>query len=472
MTDLDLIKFLIEKTENELSIIEKGIADLKKREQSQQEYLRKLHKQKRSALEDTDYPELSDAVVNKFSSETEKIKLFRSLFRGREDVFPRRFESKRTGRKGYQPVCKNEWIEGICMKPGIKCADCSNRDYIPITDNAIRSHLSGKDHITYRYGDFVMGVYPLLKDDTCYFLAIDFDKSTWKDDVRSYLETCETFNVPASLERSRSGNGGHIWIFFPKPVPAVLARKMGSFMLTQSMELRPEIGLDSYDRLFPNQDTMPKGGFGNLIALPLQKIPRIMGNSVFVDSNFDPYPDQWAYLSNLRKMLPVEVEKIVEEGVHQGKILGVRAVITDDKDENPWTAPPSGRVFQERIEGKLPIVVDIVLGNQIYINKTELPPGLRNQLIRIASFQNPEFYRAQARRQSIYNKPRIISCAEDFTKHIGLPRGCLTDVQDVFTSLGIKINLIDERYSGVPVDIAFQGDLTAEQEKAADICMK
>lgn len=196
-----------------------------------------------------------------------KIGLFRSLFRGREDIHARRFESAKSGRSGYAPACGNEWVRGVCEKPRIKCADCPNRRFLPITDEVVRWHLSGRDP---QGRDFVMGVYPMLQDETCFFLAVDLDGQDWSQDAGALIETCRQPEVPAALERSRSGNGGHVWLFFAEPVPASLARKLGAHLLTETMERRPEIGLRSYDRLFPNQDTLPKGGFGNLIALPLR----------------------------------------------------------------------------------------------------------------------------------------------------------------------------------------------------------
>ncbi|MEA3417225.1 MAG: hypothetical protein U9R02_13950 [Thermodesulfobacteriota bacterium] len=194
------------------------------------------------------------------SNQDDKITLFRSLFKGREDVFPKRFESAKTGKKGYQPCCRNEWIKGICRKPKIKCADCENRDFIPLTDDIIRNHLMGADVYSGSKRDYTIGIYPLLTDETCWFLAADFDKENWMDDVSAYLETCKTYNVQAVLERSRSGNGGHVWTFFSEPVPARQARRLGAFILTETMDRRPEIGLDSYDSFFPKQDIMPKGG--------------------------------------------------------------------------------------------------------------------------------------------------------------------------------------------------------------------
>ena len=242
---------------------------------------------------------ISQVGVDQRSPAEAKITLFRSLFHGREDVYPRRFESRKTGRAGYSPACANEWAQGICEKPRIKCSECSHQRFLPVTDEVIRWHLSGQDD----HGQvFVMGIYPMLLDETCFFLAADFDKATWHDDVAAFLQTCGQMNLPVALERSRSGHGGHIWFFFDEAVSATLARKLGSHILTETMERRPDIGLDSYDRFFPNQDTLPQGGFGNLIALPLQKHPRELGNSVFLDERFEPIPDQWGFLSSVRKI--------------------------------------------------------------------------------------------------------------------------------------------------------------------------
>lgn len=246
--------------------------------------------------------EYSKIQITDESSEAQKIALFRSLFRGREDVYPKRFESKRTGKSGYQPVCRNEWIRPICRKPKVKCGECENREFLPLTDVVIRNHLIGKDPNDRYQREFVLGVYPMLTDETCWFLLVDFDKDSWVEDASAYLATCAKFNFPGYLERSRSGNGGHVWIFFSEMVPTKLARQLGAFMLTQAMEARPEMGFDSYDRFFPSQDTMPKGGFGNLIALPLQKKAREKGSSLFVDGNMNGFPDQRAFLSSVHKM--------------------------------------------------------------------------------------------------------------------------------------------------------------------------
>jgi superfamily II DNA or RNA helicase len=383
-------------------------------------------------------------------------------------VYPRRFESRKTGRSGYAPACANEWVRGVCEKPRIKCAECPNRRFLPVTDDVIRWHLSGCDP---EGQPFVAGVYPLLQDETCFFLAVDFDKTGWREDAAAFLETCHHLILPAALERSRSGRGAHVWLFFEEAVPAALARRVGSHVLTETMERRPDIGLDSYDRLFPNQDTMPHGGFGNLIALPLQRASRKQDNTVFVDSAFVPWTDQWAFLTSVSKIARSQVEQIVEDAERRGRILGVRLPPQDDEEAEPWTAPPSRR-REAPIVGDLPASLELVLGNQIYIPKQELHPGLRNRLLRLAAFQNPEFYKAQAMRLSTYNKPRVIGCAEDLPHHIGLPRGCLDDVRKTLTDLGIRMTVRDERRDGSQLEVKFQGELRREQKAAADAMLR
>jgi superfamily II DNA or RNA helicase/very-short-patch-repair endonuclease len=405
------------------------------------------------------------STVHLQSTSQAKIALFRSLFRGRDDVYPRRFESRKTGKSGYAPACANEWIRGVCEKPRVKCADCSRRRFLAVTDDVIRWHLSGRDDAGQ---PFVAGVYPMLQDEACFFLAVDFDKTGWREDATAFVETCRQLNLPAAIERSRSGEGGHVWLFFEQGIPVTLARGLGSHILTETMERRPDIGLDSYDRFFPNQDTLPQGGFGNLIALPLQKQARERGNSIFLDDELVPYPDQWAFLSTVRTIGRSRVESIVHNAERTGRIVGVRLPPGDDGEEEPWTAPPSRHRKQPAILGGLPRSLKVVLGNQIYVAKETLVPALRNRLLRLAAFQNPEFYKAQAMRLPTYAKPRIIACAEDHPHHIGLPRGCLDDLLELLSDLKITPVVRDERFSGRPLRVRFRGELRPEQRIAAD----
>lgn len=397
-------------------------------------------------------------LVDKEERARRRIALFRSLFRGREDVYARRWESD-DGRSGYVPAAIKDW-KAIQQSrhEDRKKVDRKTRKFLPITDAVIENHLLGRETV---------GVYPLLPDETCWFLAVDFDKKTWEYDSLAFLETCRELSVPAALERSRSGNGGHIWIFFERALPASTARKLGCVILTRAMEHRHQVGLDSYDRFFPNQDTMPKGGLGNLIALPLQFAPRKVGNSVFIDPDFRLYPDQWQFLSTIRRMTVGAAEEIVAEAQRKGDLIGVRISSTDDEGEqDPWSLPPSRKRRERPIAGPLPRSVLVVRANLIYVEKKELPPAMLNRLLRLAAFQNPEFYKAQAMRLPTYDKPRVIACGQEFVRHVAVPRGCLTEVLALLEVHKIQPEVRDERFMGTPIEADFQGQLRPFQQEA------
>jgi len=388
----------------------------------------------------------------------EKVSLFRSLFRGREDVYPKYWRNEKTGRSGYSPACANEWVRGVCGKPRVKCGECPDRSFLPVTDQVILDHLQGRH---------VLGVYPLLPDETCCFLAVDFDKQSWKEDVSAFLETSRMNEVPAYVERSRSGNGAHVWFFFESPVVAAVARKMGCFLITETMDRRHQLAMESYDRLFPNQDTMPAGGFGNLIALPLQNGPRKDGNTVFLDDGFNEHRDQWAFLASVRRISSGKVQAIADEAIRNDQVIGVpMAVIDEDESKAPWLRSLSRKLPRLVTDGPLPKDVHGVLAQRLFVEKRGLPPSLLNRIKRLAAFQNPEFYKKQNMRFSTATTPRVICCAEDLPEHIGLPRGSGDDLKELLSEHGISLHIEDERNGGELLDLAFQGRLTPLQEKA------
>jgi superfamily II DNA or RNA helicase len=389
---------------------------------------------------------------SRFTTE-EKVALFRRLFRGRTNVYPLRWESKVSGKSGYAPACANEWRIGICEKPRIKCGDCAHRVLLPLTDAIIYKHLAGEHTI---------GVYPLLEDDTCYFLAADFDEAEWRDDARAFVQSCVELGVPVVVEVSRSGQGAHAWIFFATAASARDARRLGTAIISHACARIRQLKLTSYDRLFPNQDTMPKGGFGNLIALPLQKKPREDGFSVFVDADLHPHPDQWGFLDSIVPMHVHDIEPTILRAT--GGVHPLDVTFIDDEDlATPWKQHD---ISVGPLLGEKPHALTVTLANQVYFEKAQLPQALANRLIRLAAFQNPEFYKAQAMRMSVWNKPRVIGCAENYPQHIALPRGCFDAVVELLTDNGIGLDLHDERYAGEPCAVNFAGTLRADQEVA------
>lgn len=292
------------------------------------------------------------------------------------------------------------------------------------------------------------------------------------DEISAFRQTARARGLPVAIERSRSGNGAHAWIFFAEAIPVSEARRLGTLLISETLDRYPDLGFDSYDRIFPSQDTMPIGGFGNLIALPLQNRPRHNGNSIFVDDNFIPYQDQWAYLSSIERVSREKLGSIVREASSHGKIIDIPLPSTNEEAEEPWTALPSHRNKEVPITEALPKTVSIVLANQIYLDRTGLPPALISRIARLAAFQNPEFYSAQAMRLSTFGKPRVISCTELLPKHLAIPRGCLDDLLQLLSDVGIEPELRDERQHGKSLGTRFLGELTTLQEEAASALLR
>jgi superfamily II DNA or RNA helicase len=446
---------------SEITALEEKLTTLKAETSQAEEKLTSL----RDSLQNLEEPQAGAIATTTRNSchphqtPEEKVELFRDLFRGRDDIYPLMWVNQKTGKKGYSPACDNEWIRGVCNKPRIKCGECPNQSFVPVTSKTLLDHLKGRH---------IIGVYPLLRDETCWFLAVDFDKASWKDDVSAFARTCHRFNLPVAVERSQSGNGAHAWFFFEAPVPAMIARKMGCFLITETMSKHHQLSMSSYDRLFPNQDTMPKGGFGNLIALPLQYQARQKGNTLFLDENLMPYPDQWAFLASIRRIPRQRIEEVTIQASSTGQILGIQASESDDDFTlEPWFDKPATLPEKIHITEPVPAVINVTLSQRLYIDKTHLPSPLINQIKRIAAFQNPEFYKKQAFRLSTAMTPRIIACAEDHKNHVSLPRGCLEELKQLLEEYGINISLDDIRTEGVPVNVEFKGKLSNDQDKAA-----
>lgn len=409
--------------------------------------------------EEKDLPGLFDdsEQVTNASSPQDKIKLFMSLFRGRDDVYARKWQSK-AGKSGYSPVCLNEWAKGVCNKPKIKCSECANKDYAILDSAAIDKHLRGKA---------VYGIYPMLSDEVCYFLAMDFDDEGWQKDIKALRNICTERNIPIAVERSQSGNGAHAWFFFKDRISAVDARKFGTLLLTNAMSERHEIKFSSYDRLFPNQDTLPKGGFGNLIALPLQGNARKNKNSVFIDEDFQPYGDQWSFLSNMRILSEEDIDVYISQFGGGNELGDLRQ--NEDEDGKPWERKrPDGKL----IKADIPETVHITRANMLYINKNGFSNKALDSLKRMAAFRNPDFYKAQAMRLPTYDKPRIISLSDKTSDYLCLPRGCEPDLVNLLGNLKADVEWADKTSLGRAISVEFNGLLRDEQADATDSMLR
>ena len=381
-------------------------------------------------------------------SSEEKVKIFMEIFKGRIDLYAKRWTSSKTGKSGYSPVCKNEFSAYKCDKPRVKCNECPYRELLPLTEDVVLKHLKG---------DITIGIYPLLPGDLCNFLAIDFDKKTYEKDVIAFWNTCDDLGIPIYVEKSRSGNGAHVWIFFEESISARIARKMGNILLTKTME-KASLDLDSYDRLFPNQDTMPKGGFGNLIALPFQGESSKSGNTVFVNKYFEVQDNQLDILTNIKRMKSDEIYEFIDKYKEDDYKEPETEEISDD--DIPKKDNIKDTIFTNNVE--------CIIENQIYIKKLKLLPNEITYLKRLASFTNPKFYELQKLRMPIFYKttPRIISCFEEDDRFLILPRGCLEKIKEICEKSNVKLIIKDKREKGIETDYNFIGKLNKKQENA------
>lgn len=404
--------------------------------------------------------ESTSGNVDKFSPADDKIALFMSLFEGRKDVYAIRRYSQRAGAAYYMPACRNEYRAGVCGKPKQKCGICKTRDFIPLDAQIISSHLKNKDE----NGNGIIGLYPLMPDETCCFLAMDFDGEEWKIDVSALRGVCDENKIPVAVERSRSGQGAHVWFFFNRPLSATLARRFGTLLITRTMNSRHEIRFTSYDRLFPNQDTVPKGGFGNLIALPLQGGPRMNGNSVFIDDSFEPYLDQWDYLSSIKKLSLDRVEFYIKVLDVDGE-LGQLESPSDVDDAHPWEVPRQ----PERLQKKdFPKTLRCVEANRLFVEKEGLSQRAMNRIKRLAAFPNPAFRFKQRLRLSTFNVPRIICAADETKQWLSLPRGCRSPLESLAEHANVIATFEDNREMGCAIEVRFNGVLRMDQAFAMD----
>jgi len=389
----------------------------------------------------------------------ERVALFMGLFRGREDVFARRWFSKSSGKGGYQPVCVNEWRRGVCDKKKFKCAECPNRQFAALGYQDIYRHLEGRDENACD----VVGLYALMQDDTCAFLCTDFDDKScehgYKSDVLAFVGVCKDWEIPYSIERSRSGNGAHVWVFFEGTIAAWKARRLGNAILTEAMNRDGRLSFNSYDRFFPNQDVMPEGGFGNLVALPLQGKARKELNSVFVDEEFRAYKDQWAYLHQVRKM-----KEEVVDGLLAMHVTDNLDNLTTSSETKPWNVPVAQNIAVSDFKG----VIEVVRADKLYVPLKSVSAKVVNHLKRIAAFKNQEFYVAQNMRMSTYGIPCVISCADFSDEYIMMPRGCEEAVINLFGDFGVRYSILDETNQGDPISVEFKGQERDEQLDAID----
>ena len=381
-----------------------------------------------------------------------RLNIFRGLFRGRDDVFAQRFVSK-AGKAGYQPVCKNRWSPE-CIEHKRKCEGCPFREFVPLDETAFRRHLDKDAKET-----DVIGIYPILEDNTVYFLCADFDDKNcehgYQEDVLSYVHICKEWGIPAYIERSRSGKGAHVWIFFEEPVLAADARRFGFAVIGAAMESNVRLDMKSYDRFLPNQDFLPKGGFGNLIALPLQGLARKSRNSVFVDESFEAFNDQWSLLSSARKLSASELKSILATHAYQIEL-------SSSSETKPWETPKPDRISFEDFHSP----VKRVRANGLYVPIKSVSGKVLRHLKGLASFRNPKYYELLNARKPLYHTPYLVTCYEMTEDYLKLPRGCEDAVIELLQSNFSAWEEDDQTNAGRTIDVSFSGELRPEQEAA------
>ena len=402
-----------------------------------------------------------EGIVTSASPARDKLELFRNLFTGRKDVYAHGYRRK-DGGIGYTPACVNEWMSGICPKASqqrAKCAECRSRAFPELSDAVIIAHFKGNDD---RFRD-VVGQYVLDKDCNTNVLVIDFDKADWKEAANAIRLVANKHGIDAAIERSRSGNGAHIWFFFLESVSAKTARDFGSSLITEAAALNKSITFEAFDRMLPAQSTIPEGGFGNLIALPFQGKAQREGNSVFVDERFEPFPDQWLYLSQIQLIPRTAVQNLIERA--ENKPHGVAAVAVANKTTRHSQRPRKRLPLTPR---DFPSSLPIAQADMLYIPEKSLSPAAQMEIRGLATFANPEFFRAQSMHQSVFGKPRLIDLSELRDDCVAIPRGCKAQLEQLLQEVGICAHYSDERKSGSPIEMTFKGTLRPEQQIAAN----
>lgn len=415
------------------------------------------------------------------------VQYFYHLFKGRNDVYSKRSgkASKKTGKHGYYTQCWNFWKDGICLKkdnPQFHCGECQNRQYKELTGQVLYEHLLG---IKEDASD-VVGLYPMFPDETINFLVFDFDchddlnggddganiDLEWVAEVNAFRKICENNEVPILVERSRSGKGAHIWIFFEKPILASIARRFGTALLTKGAESVNIRSFKYYDRMLPAQDHIPlntktgKPGLGNLVALPLQGQALKLGNSAFIDENWNAYPNQWECLKEVKKLSSETVEERIKEWSAEG-ILGVLSTDFEADTEKANDTKPWKKGNQALHKEDVSTIVEIVIADKVYISTESMKPRMQNALRRIAAFSNPDFYKKVAMGLSTKGIPRIVFCGYDDAGYICIPRALLDSVINRFNDVDISFTLTDNRCTGMPLDVSFNGTLYEEQMRGA-----